>query len=125
MFLNHFKMNGHPFQERPPIEWILNDPPHLPVPGQTRLFLQAGSHCPGDRPNRRRKIHPPKTFHPKPLKKSLPPRVSTFHGNQLKRLAPPHRDPTGGSPQARQRQPLSSNPRTHQKGRPYNRPYHR
>jgi len=25
MFLNHFKMNGHPFQERPPVEWILND----------------------------------------------------------------------------------------------------
>lgn len=25
MFLNHFKMNGHPFQERPPMEWILND----------------------------------------------------------------------------------------------------
>jgi len=25
MFLNHFKMTGHPFQESPPIEWILND----------------------------------------------------------------------------------------------------
>jgi general secretion pathway protein A len=25
MFLNHFKMNGHPFQERPPIEWVLKD----------------------------------------------------------------------------------------------------
>lgn len=25
MFLNHFKMNDHPFQERPPVEWILND----------------------------------------------------------------------------------------------------
>jgi general secretion pathway protein A len=25
MFLNHFKMSGHPFQESPPIEWILND----------------------------------------------------------------------------------------------------
>jgi general secretion pathway protein A len=25
MFLNHFKMNAHPFQERPPVEWILND----------------------------------------------------------------------------------------------------
>jgi general secretion pathway protein A len=25
MFLNHFKMNSHPFQERPPVEWILND----------------------------------------------------------------------------------------------------
>jgi general secretion pathway protein A len=25
MFLNHFKMSAHPFQERPPVEWILND----------------------------------------------------------------------------------------------------
>ncbi len=25
MFLNHFKMNDHPFQERPPVEWILKD----------------------------------------------------------------------------------------------------
>lgn len=25
MFLNHFKLSGHPFQERPPLEWILND----------------------------------------------------------------------------------------------------
>ncbi|NTV33450.1 MAG: AAA family ATPase [Deltaproteobacteria bacterium] len=25
MFLNHFKMNDHPFQERPPAEWILKD----------------------------------------------------------------------------------------------------
>ncbi len=25
MFLNHFKLNDHPFQERPPVEWILND----------------------------------------------------------------------------------------------------
>ena len=25
MFLNNFKMSGHPFQESPPIEWILND----------------------------------------------------------------------------------------------------
>lgn len=25
MFLNHFKMNDHPFQERPPVQWILND----------------------------------------------------------------------------------------------------
>jgi general secretion pathway protein A len=25
MFLSHFKMSGHPFQERPPMEWILND----------------------------------------------------------------------------------------------------
>lgn len=25
MFLNHFKMNGHPFQERPPVQWVLND----------------------------------------------------------------------------------------------------
>jgi general secretion pathway protein A len=25
MFLNHFKMSDHPFQERPPMEWILKD----------------------------------------------------------------------------------------------------
>jgi len=25
MFLSHFKMNDHPFQERPPVEWILKD----------------------------------------------------------------------------------------------------
>jgi general secretion pathway protein A len=26
MFLNHFKMTDHPFQERPPMDWILRDP---------------------------------------------------------------------------------------------------
>jgi general secretion pathway protein A len=25
MFLNHFKINDHPFQERPPIDWVLKD----------------------------------------------------------------------------------------------------
>ncbi len=25
MFLSHFKMTAHPFQERPPVEWVLND----------------------------------------------------------------------------------------------------
>ncbi len=25
MFLNHFKMSDHPFQERPPMDWILRD----------------------------------------------------------------------------------------------------
>lgn len=43
MFLNHFKMNDHPFQERPPVEWILND--HRISESLARLdyFAQQGT----------------------------------------------------------------------------------
>ncbi len=43
MFLNHFKMNSHPFQERPPVEWILND--HRISQSLARLdyFAQQGT----------------------------------------------------------------------------------
>lgn len=43
MFLKHFKMNAHPFNERPPIEWILKD--HRIAQGLARLnyFTQQGT----------------------------------------------------------------------------------
>jgi general secretion pathway protein A len=43
MFLNHFKMNDHPFQERPPVEWVLND--HRISESLARLdyFAQQGT----------------------------------------------------------------------------------
>lgn len=43
MFLNHFKMNGHPFQERPPIEWILNDPRISQALARLEYFSKQGA----------------------------------------------------------------------------------
>lgn len=43
MFLNHFKMNDHPFQERPPVEWILNDNRICESLARLDYFAQQGT----------------------------------------------------------------------------------
>jgi general secretion pathway protein A len=43
MFLNHFKMNGHPFQERPPVEWILMDNHISQALARLDYFAQQGT----------------------------------------------------------------------------------
>lgn len=43
MFLNHFKMSGLPFQERPPMEWILNDNRISQSLARLEYFSQQGN----------------------------------------------------------------------------------
>jgi general secretion pathway protein A len=43
MFLNHFKMNDHPFQERPPLEWILSDTRVAQSLARLQYFSQQGT----------------------------------------------------------------------------------
>jgi len=43
MFLNQFKMSGHPFQESPPIEWILKDPRISQSLARLEYFSQQGT----------------------------------------------------------------------------------
>jgi general secretion pathway protein A len=43
MFLNHFKMSGHPFQERPPMEWLLNDDRIAQSLARLDYFSQQGT----------------------------------------------------------------------------------
>ena len=43
MFLNHFKMSGHPFLERPPMEWILNDERFSQSLARLEYFSQQGT----------------------------------------------------------------------------------
>lgn len=43
MFLNHFKMSGHPFQERPPMEWVLTDDRISRALARLEYFSQQGA----------------------------------------------------------------------------------
>lgn len=43
MFLTHFKMNAHPFQERPPMEWVLADQRISQSLARLEYFSQQGS----------------------------------------------------------------------------------
>lgn len=43
MFLSHFKMNDHPFQERPPLEWILKDDRLSQSLARLEYFSQQGT----------------------------------------------------------------------------------
>ncbi|MGC8561350.1 MAG: ExeA family protein [Phycisphaerae bacterium] len=43
MFLSHFKMSGHPFQERPPIEWIRTDDRISQSLARLEYFSQQGT----------------------------------------------------------------------------------
>ncbi len=43
MFLNHFKMSDHPFQERPPMQWILNDNRLSQSLARLEYFSQQGN----------------------------------------------------------------------------------
>ena len=43
MFLNHFKMSGHPFQESPPLEWILNDQRFSQSMARLEYFSRQGT----------------------------------------------------------------------------------
>lgn len=42
MFFNHFKMSGHPFQERPPMEWVLADDRISRALARLEYFAQQG-----------------------------------------------------------------------------------
>ena len=43
MFLSHFKMNDHPFQEHPPVEWVLKDNRISQSLARLDYFSQQGS----------------------------------------------------------------------------------
>jgi len=43
MFLNHFKMTAHPFQERPPIEWVLGDQRFAQALARLQYFSGQGT----------------------------------------------------------------------------------
>lgn len=43
MFLDHFKMSAHPFQETPPIEWILSDPRFAQSLARLEYFSSQGA----------------------------------------------------------------------------------
>jgi len=43
MFLNHFKMSGHPFQERPPMDWIQADERISQALARLEYFSQQGA----------------------------------------------------------------------------------
>lgn len=43
MFLHHFKMSAHPFQESPPLDWILNDDRFSQSLARLEYFSSQGS----------------------------------------------------------------------------------
>lgn len=43
MFLNHFNMNNHPFTEKPPVKWILNDEQFAQAIARLKFFQEHGN----------------------------------------------------------------------------------